>query len=107
MMDNFRVIYKVLRYLESVLDTGAADEERLRGAAYGITEERFKALMVMLADNGYVKGVKYRTYADGGILLDLSDVKITLRGLEYLAENSLMRKTAEALKGIKDIVPGI
>ena len=30
---------------------------------------------------------------------------ITLKGLEYLAENSFMKKAANLAKGIKDIIP--
>lgn len=33
--------------------------------------------------------------------------KITLKGLEYLQENSMMKQAAAFAKGIKDIVPGI
>lgn len=32
---------------------------------------------------------------------------ITLQGLEYLQENSLMKKAAAFVKGVKEIVPGI
>ena len=32
---------------------------------------------------------------------------ITLQGLEYLQENSLMKKAAAFAKGVKEIVPGI
>ena len=30
-----------------------------------------------------------------------------LKGLEYLAENTMMKKAAELAKGIKEIIPGI
>lgn len=34
------------------------------------------------------------------------DVNITLEGAEYLEDNSMMKKVREALKDLKDIVPG-
>lgn len=32
---------------------------------------------------------------------------ITLKGLEYLNDNTFMKKAANALKGIKDVIPGL
>lgn len=32
---------------------------------------------------------------------------ITLKGLEYLSENTLMKKSANIVKGIKETVPGL
>ena len=32
---------------------------------------------------------------------------ITLNGLEYLQENSMMQKIYKTMKGIKDVVPAI
>lgn len=32
---------------------------------------------------------------------------ITLKGLEYLQENSMMQKICKTMKGIKDVVPAI
>lgn len=37
----------------------------------------------------------------------MENMSITLAGVEYLQENSMMKKVHEALKNIKDIVPGI
>ena len=35
------------------------------------------------------------------------DIEITLKGLEYLQENSIMQKIYKAAKGVKDITPGM
>lgn len=40
-----------------------------------------------------------------GIKFD--NVQITLKGLEYLSENSLMKKVANIAKSIKETIPGI
>lgn len=34
-------------------------------------------------------------------------LEITLKGLEYLQENSMMQKIYKTMKGIKDVVPAI
>ena len=41
---------------------------------------------------------------DGSILISSSTPRITLKGLEYLQENSLMKKAAELAKGVADII---
>lgn len=40
-------------------------------------------------------------------IMVLARPEITLKGMEYLEENSLMKKSADIAKGIKDIVPDI
>ena len=37
-------------------------------------------------------------------MYDLSNIKITLKGLEYLQENSIMQRMYKAAKGIAEIV---
>jgi len=60
--------------------------------------------MAMLQDAGYVEGVHYiKSMGMKGI--KLTDVRITLKGLEYLEENSFMKKAANIAKGITDLIP--
>lgn len=33
--------------------------------------------------------------------------RITLKGMEYLSENTFMKKAANLVKGIKDTIPGM
>jgi hypothetical protein len=61
--------------------------------------------MEMLAHNGYVEGISVKRSLDGDIAISLSGPRITLKGLEYLQENSLMRKAAALAKGITDLIP--
>jgi hypothetical protein len=105
-MDNFKIIYKVLRHLEKSLDCDEMDYSPIGHAALGISRERWEALLTMMKDAGYVDGLV--------VLQDISDNKfrlclpicprITLKGLEYLSDNSLMKKAANLAKGIAEIV---
>ena len=103
-MDNFKVIYKFLKYLESALDFEEHDKERLKGGFYGVSDERFNSIIEMLYNDGYIQGLVIKRYTDGGSLVKVDKVKITLKGLEYLEENSMMRKIANAVKGIVDVI---
>lgn len=105
-MDNFKIIYKILWELEKNMgnedfSVGIISPERLK-----ISYERWEQLMIMLSDNGYITGIV--------AVQDLQDKFkhiaqpvnpcITLKGLEYLAENSFMAKAKEALKTVGEII---
>ena len=106
-MDNFKVIYKILKYLESAMDYSEPDYEPISAAALGLTEERWRLLMKMLTKNGYIDGVVLKQYMRARITVIRFNPEITLRGLEYLHENSMMKKAMEVAKGITDIIPGM
>ena len=91
-MDNFKVIYRILHYREKAMDLDELDRSRLTPEALGVTERRWLALWEMLAKAGYVDVEPSR------------NPRITLRGLEYLQENALMKKAAQLAKGIAEIL---
>lgn len=102
-MEDFKVIYKILKLLHSKLGTGDLDMACLEASQLAISEQKRKALFIMLEKNSYIEGVFYREYVDGGTYFELRDVKITLKGLEYLEENSLMKKAKALIKGVISI----
>ena len=104
-MDNFTVIYKILSALEQSMDHDGLDERVISADKLGISENRRIAILKMLADSGYVEGVHIRVSVDGIIAVGMNRPRITLRGLEYLEENSLMKRAYKMLKGVKDILP--
>ena len=106
-MDNFVIIYKILKVLEKSMDYDELDAEAISSQQLGITENRRMALLKMLVDNGYIEGVVIRETMDGSYVFSMARPRITLKVLEYLEENSMMKKAYKLAKGIKDIVPGI
>lgn len=104
-MDNFKIIYSILRYLEKAMDYDEADIDFISASKLGISEQRWAVLMEMLAKEGYVEGLDIKRSADGEIYLSVGNIRITMKGLEYLQENSLMQKAANLAKGIAEIIP--
>lgn len=102
-MNNFDVIYKILHYLEKAMDYDEPDMDRISAKAVGVTDNRWMAIMEQLAVNGYVDGVSIKRSADGTITISECNPRITIKGLEYLAENSLMKKASNVAKGIIEI----
>ena len=104
-MDNFKVIYKILKLLEVAMDYDEFDRSQLTAEYLGISKNRLNTILIMLQEEGYVHGVMH---AQGLRGVKLSrNFGITLKGLEYLEENSTMKKAAALIKGIKDTIPGL
>ncbi len=103
-MDNFKAIYKILKYLETAMDYDEVDTSRLSAEALNISENRRIRVLEMLIKEGYIDGVDVTRSIDGNVLLSMNAPRITLKGLEYLQENSMMAKTARIAKGIAEVV---
>ena len=90
-MDNFKIIYRILRHLERAMDCEITDPEPITHTALGITRERWERILIMLQDNGYIDGVLCEFAMTGGDthIMEPIQPSITLKGLEYLAENSI------------------
>ena len=104
-MDNFKAVYRILSALEKAMDYPQFDTDQIGHEALGVTQERWCRYMEMMADVGYIKGVEIQRFITGDTSVDARDIRITLKGLEYLQENSILQKLYKAAKGIADIVP--
>lgn len=106
-MDNFKAVYAILSALEKDMDAPKADVSKFDSESLCVSENRWIHYIEMMADVGYIKGVKIATDITGSKRCDCRDIQITLKGLEYLQENSIMRKIYNTAKGIKEVVPGL
>ncbi|MDO4547533.1 MAG: YjcQ family protein [Clostridia bacterium] len=106
-MDNFKAVYKILTVLEKAMDLPEFDTGQIGAEVLGVSSQRWGRYIEMMADVGYIKGVSVSEYIDGSLFVDVRNIRITLKGLEYLQENAIMRKIYNMTKGIKDIVPGM
>lgn len=104
-MDNFKAVYRILTVLEKAMDLTAFDTSQISANALDVSEQRWARYIEMLADIGHIKGVNIEKAIDGTLLVDTSDIRITLQGLEYLQENPIMKRQYNAAKGIFPILP--
>lgn len=105
-MDNFKIIYKILKALEKNMDAENLDVNMVSNEALNISYPRWEKILIMLTKAGYVEGICYtQTQSDYSpkIIKPITPV-ITIKGLEYLEENSMMKKAKELVIGIKNIV---
>ena len=104
-MDNFKAVYKILTALEKAMDLPEFDVLQIGPEQLHVSYERWARYLEMMADVGYIKGVTFCKNILGETEVDAKNIRITLKGLEYLQENSIMCKLYRAAKGISDIVP--
>lgn len=100
-MEDFRIIYKILRILQKAMDLEEFDSEELSAEELGLTVPKWSRLMAMLLKEGYISGGQtWNTMDCGYPKVALTRPELTMKGLEYLEENGLMKKAAGLAKGI-------
>ena len=104
-MANFKLIYQILTLLDKYLDHEEPDWSKLSAEHFKVTEKRFTHIMLMLYEAGYIDGIEPIPLGGSEYDFKMINPSITLRGMEYLEENTTMKKAYRLLKGIKDITP--
>jgi dihydrolipoyl dehydrogenase len=104
-MEQFKQIYRILSILHKAMDLEEWDSELLSPESLGISLPMWSRLMAMLLKEGYITGGEaWGSFDVSYLKVKLSRPEITLKGLEYLEENSLMKKAGEMLKEVIHIV---
>lgn len=99
-MDDFRTIYKILRILQKSMDLEEFNKNSISAETLGLSIPKWNRFMAMMLNEGYISGGETWNAMDCGYpKVALTRPELTLKGLEYLEENSLMRKAADLAKG--------
>lgn len=103
-MEEFNQIYYILQILKKAMDVEEFEKELISSEAIKVNYPKWCRLMAMLANNGYVSGVSVWNSLDCQYpKIELVRPEITLKGLEYLEENSMMKKVSKVAKGVIDV----
>lgn len=86
-LNDFEIIYNLLKKIHNCIDEGEFDTEQISYETLGISKTRWNNYIDALVDEGYVKGVIIEKQLDGDTIIDVSGIKLTLKGLKYLEEN--------------------
>ena len=108
-MNNFKIIYQILKYLEENMDSEHIDCEKISHENLGVSFIRWENLLWEMQANGYIRGLVYeQTMSDSSphVVTPITP-KITIQGLEYLESNTFMRRAEETLKRVKNVIPGM
>lgn len=105
MADNFKIIYKILSQLEKDMDKPCVDIDAISYEVLCITENRWLNIIEMLYRDGYIIGVTINKEMSGNKNYNCDDMAITIKGLEFLKNNTFMKKAYKTAKGITDLIP--
>ena len=108
--DDYHVIvYQILSYLYTQLKSGeSVDADLLKHDSMylGINERYWQYIIVNMLDQGLIVGPAVeKAWGKDVMISGLEDTQITPAGIEYLCDNSFLKKTVKFLKETKAIVP--
>ena len=99
--DYFVLVNRLLRYLYKCLKQGASPNWELiapNTKDFPVGEEYFVYILSHLLADGYIEGiVEVANVRSVGRFKETTGLKITPAGIEYLEENSTMKKVTELL----------
>ncbi len=106
---NTKSIYRILATLLKYAGCEDFSNEMISAEKLKLSYSEWEQLMIMLQKKGYVEGVVYtQTLSDRfPKISNIDKVSITLDGIEYVEENSTMKKIGEALKMSGEIFGGL
>lgn len=106
--DMHVVIYKILAYVYSCMKSGkAVDRGSISPESLEIPRDYWAQIMRELSERGYMTGVSITVELNGREHANFANPRVTLDGVEFLMENSMMRKAVRFLHDTKDAVPFI
>lgn len=106
MDENLKAIYKILKILKSSMDLEEFDINTINYESLKLSEPRWARIMKMLVDNEYITGVTIsNTFEQSYPKVHIIRPEITLKGIEYLQDNSLMKCISNTAKGIVELIP--
>lgn len=108
--DMYVVMYKILAYLYDCLKKGVAPVEKHYshdGDVLHIPYRYWCRIMQELVSHGYINGVLIVEDMAGDPIIADCDPCITMEGVEFLQENSTMRKALKFLQETKSALPFI
>nr|DAH45113.1 MAG TPA: YjcQ protein [Caudoviricetes sp.]DAW19732.1 MAG TPA: YjcQ protein [Caudoviricetes sp.] len=101
-MDNFNAIYKILKLLDKHKGDEEFDYELISAKAMKIKVSDWEQIMIELQMNGFIRGLVYTQDLTNKFphIVEPIHPQITLKGMEYLSENSIMKKVEKGLETV-------
>ena len=101
-----RTIYRILKTLLKYAGRQDFSNELISAKELRVSYEEWSYIMILLQKSGYIDGVVYTQGFSQRFpeIVDIRSVGITLSGIEYVEENSTMKKVGEILKSVGEIL---
>lgn len=102
--DMHVIMYKILSYLYECMKGGEEpNRANVENLALGINYSYWCSIVQQLVERGYVKGFIV-SHADNEVRVTVANPTVTMDGVEFLMDNSLMAKAKKFLIEAKGFV---
>lgn len=102
--DMYVVMYKVIAYIYACMRKGEEpDADMYSAEALGVPEPYWNCVMNELVSHGFVAGIAVMS-TPYGFVVDRRRPRVTMEGVAFLEENSMMGKAKAFLKEAKDVI---
>ena len=103
--DMHVVMYTILKYLYDCLKGGEPpDPTKFSASALQINEKYWTAIVADLVNRKYIRGVTVFHNPDGD-RVQLIKPCVTIEGVEFMMENTLMKRALDYIKEAKSAIP--
>lgn len=98
--DYYTIVAKILVYLYRKYKGLTSDSEKIipMSGDYPVEEKQLMETIGMMQEQNFIKGIIIRDWGGEIVIVDYDSLKITPQGIDYLRENSTIRKVCETLK---------
>lgn len=103
--DYYVIVAKILVYLYKKYKQLDVKKTYLHPltAEFPISKEQLDETILMLNDQGYITGKLRKPFKGMAIMIDYTSFKITPSGIDYLHDNSKIRKVCEQIEEAREI----
>lgn len=103
--DMFVVMYKIIAYLYDCMKCDVVpDDNKWSADALVIPKTYWTKVVKELVEHGFIDGVIIVRTSSGDIVKP-TDPKVTMEGVQFAKENSMMSKAANFLRDAKASIP--
>lgn len=99
-MKDYTIIYKILKTLDRYAGCENFDYKLISAKQLKVKYEKWEQLIILLQKDGYIDGVTYTQTLSEKFPHIVEPIRpnITLKGIDFLENNSIMKKIKEELK---------
>lgn len=99
------IMYKILAYLYECMRKGIdVDNDKFSHIALGINERYWIHIIDELVSHKYIRGISV-LYTSSEPAICINNPRVSMEGVEFMQQNSMMKKAREFLKESKSIIP--
>ena len=101
-------IFRILKAIDIAYEKNNFNlDETLNLEKLVISERRLILMLEQLKEKNYITGISLNHSISGHIKIGFNNPRLTLDGLDFLENNSSMKKAYKMLKEAKEWIPGL